>query len=64
MSEATEKLAYTIQEAAQATGVHKATIWKRVKEGDLTTFKWCGRTLIRAEVLRAALDRAEQGRAA
>lgn len=57
------KLCYTIQEAAKVTGVHKATIWKKVAAGELTTFKWCGRTLIRAEVLQASLDRAD-GRAA
>lgn len=52
------KLCYTIQEAAQATGVSVTTIWRQIRNGELTTFKWCGRTLIRAEVLRAALDRA------
>lgn len=55
---AIERLSYTVAEAAQATGVSKATIWRRVKEGELATFKWCGRTLIRAEELRRALDRA------
>ena len=60
----TPKLAYTVQEAARATGVCKATIWKRIKDGELTAFKWCGRTLIRSEVLRAALDRADHSRAA
>lgn len=54
----TDKLSYTVQEAAKATGVSKATIWRRVKAGELSTFHWCGRTLIRAEELRAALDRA------
>ncbi len=53
-----ERLAYTVAEVAQATGVSKATIWRRVKEGELRTFKWGGRTLIRADELRRALDRA------
>jgi hypothetical protein len=52
------KLSYTIPEAAKAIGVCKATIWRQVKAGELTTFRWCGRTLIRADVLQSALDRA------
>lgn len=53
-----DKMSYNIPEAAKATGVGKTTIWKQVKEGDLTTFKWSGRTLIRRDVLQAAIDRA------
>lgn len=58
-----DKLAYTIGEAASAVGVSKATIWRRIKDGDLTTFKWCGRTLIRADTLQHKLDQLS-GRAA
>lgn len=58
MSEPVAKLAYTIGEAASAVGVSKATLWRRIGAGELTTFKWCGRTLIRADVLQSALDRA------
>jgi excisionase family DNA binding protein len=58
METATDKLAYTIPEAAKAVGVCKATIWNRIKDGDLKSFKWSGRTLIRRDVLQAALDRA------
>jgi AcrR family transcriptional regulator len=54
----TEKLAYNIGEAAKAFGVSRASIYNRISSGELSTFKWCGRTLIRADVLQAALDRA------
>lgn len=64
MREETTKLAYTIPEAAKAVGVSKATIWRRVSAGELRTFKWCGRTLIRADVLQGALDRASGSEAA
>lgn len=55
-----EHLAYTIEEAAAATGVCKASIWKKVKDGDVWTFKWCGRTLILASVLKDAVRRSAQ----
>lgn len=58
MTEPVAKLSYTIGEAAQAVGVSKATLWRRIKTGELETFSWCGRTLIRADVLQQALDRA------
>lgn len=57
------KLSYTVNEAAQALGVSRSTIYKLVREKELSTFTWCGRTLIRADVLQAAVDRAS-GRAA
>lgn len=58
MDPAPEKLSYNVPEAAAAIGVSKTTIYKMVNEGDLKTFKWAGRTLIRRDVLQAAIDRA------
>ena len=52
------KLSYTVPEAAKAIGCSKATVWRQVKQGELSTFRGCGRTLSRADVLRAAMDRA------
>jgi excisionase family DNA binding protein len=57
MSEAL-KLSYTIGEASAALGLSRATIYKMIKSGELQKFSWCGRTLIRADVLQRALDRA------
>jgi excisionase family DNA binding protein len=54
----TEKLSYTIGQAAEALGLSRATLYKMIRRGELRTFSWCGRTLIRADVLQAALDRA------
>jgi excisionase family DNA binding protein len=53
-----QKLSYTIGEAASALGLSRATIYKMIKTGELQKFTWCGRTLIRADVLQRALDRA------
>lgn len=63
MTETSDRLAYTVAEAATLSGVSVSSIWRQVRAGELTTFKWCGRTLIRADVLQQALDRAS-GRAA
>jgi excisionase family DNA binding protein len=53
-----EKLSYNVIQAAAATGVSRATIWSLIKEGELESFKWGGRTLIRRDVLQRSLDRA------
>lgn len=58
MTDKPEKLAYTIQEAASAIGVSKPTIYRAIRKGDLRMVKYLGRSLIRAEDLKAALDRA------
>lgn len=58
MSETPAKLTYTIRETAGALGLSRATIYKMIKSGELVCFHWCGRTLILAEVLQAAVHRA------
>ena len=50
------KLAYGIEEAAQAIGVGKSTIWRWVHDGRVKTIKLGGRTLIRREELMRLLD--------
>jgi excisionase family DNA binding protein len=51
------KLAYSIPEAADALGgVSESTVWRMIRDGDLTTSRVRGRTVIRREVLVAYLD--------
>lgn len=57
------KLSYTVDEAAAAVGVSRRTVYALVQKGELQSFKWAGRTLIRRDVLEQALDRASGGRA-
>lgn len=57
------KLTYTINEAASAIGVSRSKVYELLRERQLEAFKWCGRTLIRADVLQQAVDRAS-GRSA
>jgi excisionase family DNA binding protein len=52
------KLSYTVNEAAAALGVSRSSVYAKVREGELSTFTFCGRTLIRADVLQRAVDRA------
>lgn len=61
---AAPKLSYTINEAADAIGVSRRTVYDLIKRGELEKFTWAGRTLIRADVLQAAMDRASGRRAA
>jgi excisionase family DNA binding protein len=49
-------LSYSVKGAAKAIGVSEATIWRRIRAGDLTTFKLGERTLIRRDVLVAFID--------
>jgi hypothetical protein len=52
------RLAYTLSEASAATGVSRRKLYLMRAEGALETFSWGGRTLIRADVLRSAIDQA------
>lgn len=58
MTDAPAKLTYTIRETAASLGLSRATIYKMIKAHELEVFHWCGRTLIRADVLQRAVDRA------
>lgn len=53
-----DRLVYSVAEAARALGVSKGTVYNRMRDGSLKTFRWVGRTLIRADDLQAAIDAA------
>lgn len=50
------KLAYTVEEACEATGIGKTTLYEEAQAGHLLLGKFCGRTVIRAEELRRWFD--------
>lgn len=52
-----DHLSYSVEGAAKAIGISRTTIWRLVQAGELRTFKIGGRTLIRADVLAAFIDR-------
>lgn len=54
-----DKLAYTVQEAAKATGLHRATLYRLAKAGELPLCHVRGRTLIRREHIEAMLLKSE-----
>ncbi len=58
------KLAYTVDESAQALGVSVTTVWTMIREGDVVAKKVRGRTLIPREELQRVLDEAPGARAA
>ena len=51
------KLAYRIDEAAEATGLSRPTIYRLVSRGELEIFRVGTRTLIMASNLEAFLQR-------
>jgi excisionase family DNA binding protein len=52
-----EKLAYRVDEAAQVTGLSKATLYRLVERGELHTIKVGARTLIRRAEIEGYFDR-------
>ncbi|WP_167765258.1 MULTISPECIES: helix-turn-helix domain-containing protein [unclassified Brevundimonas] len=58
------KLAYTVDEAAQALGLSVATVWAMLKVGEITAKKLRGRTLVPRDELERVLGAAPSARAA
>lgn len=58
------KLAYTVDEAAQALGVGVTTMWTMLREGDVVAKKVRGRTVVPREELVRVIDEAPAARAA
>jgi excisionase family DNA binding protein len=50
------KLAYTIQQASEATGLSRALLYRFKAEGKITFRKSAGRTVILAEDMQAFLE--------
>lgn len=58
MREATERLAYSIDEACKATSLGKTGVYKLISEGRLEVRKVGKRSLIPAHSLRRLIDEA------
>lgn len=50
-------LSYSIPNAAKVVGLSPTSIWRLIQGEELVTFKIGGRTLIRADVLQAFVDK-------
>lgn len=48
-----EKITYTMKEAAEALSVGRTTLWKAISDGKLAAIKLGSRTLILADALHA-----------
>lgn len=57
----TERITYSVAEAAARLGISKVTLYAYIKQGRVRSFRWGGRRLIRADDLQAAVD-ASSGR--
>lgn len=51
-----EKLAYTIAEAVDATGLSRDTLYRRHRDGAITMRKVVGRTIIPASDLKRLIE--------
>lgn len=49
-------LTYSIADVVKATGIGRTSIYNAIKAGQLRALKFSGRTLIRAEDLKAFID--------
>jgi hypothetical protein len=58
MAADTDQIVYTPEQARRVLAVGKTKFWAAVKSGEIPTFTWLGKTLVRAEDLTAARDRA------
>jgi excisionase family DNA binding protein len=50
-------LAYSVPDAAKSIGVNQRTVWRLLRDKEMLSFKLGARTLIRADELRAFIDR-------
>nr|WP_314431445.1 helix-turn-helix domain-containing protein [uncultured Brevundimonas sp.] len=58
------KLAYTVDEAAQALGVGVTTMWTMLREGEVVAKKVRGRTVVPRDELLRVIEEAPAARAA
>lgn len=58
------KLAYTVDESAQAMGLSTTTVWTMIREGEVTAKRVRGRTVVPREELQRVIDEAPAARAA
>lgn len=55
-SEAVERLAYTVTDAARALGISERSVYNRINDGTLKRVRVGGRNLIPANALRALVS--------
>lgn len=58
-----DKLAYTVQEAGEAIGISRSTVFDMIRMGELTAKRLRGRTLIARTELQRLLTEAPDARA-
>jgi excisionase family DNA binding protein len=51
-----DRLTYSVAEAADRLSISKVTLYSRIRDGQVRSFLWGGRRLIRHDDLQAAVD--------
>ena len=55
-----DKLCYSIKDAALALSISRSKLYELIASGEVQSFRWCGRRLIRADHLAQAVLRASE----
>jgi hypothetical protein len=54
----TREIVYTTTQARALLHIGRTRFWRAVKDGEIETFRWLGKTYVRAEDLASARDAA------
>ena len=55
-----DRLAYSVEEAAQIVGIGRTLAWQLVRRGEIPSVRVAGRVLVRRRQLEAWLDQQEE----
>jgi len=56
-----DKISYTIAQAVDAIGISRATLYRSIKAGEIRTFPWGGRVLIKRAEIEREIERRSGG---
>ncbi|AMU99413.1 excisionase family DNA-binding protein [Xanthomonas citri] len=60
MSNATDRLSYTLEEASEVTGLGRTTFYQQIALNQIRTFKVGRRRLVSAQALREFIEKKER----
>jgi excisionase family DNA binding protein len=55
-----DKLCYTVKDATHALSISRSKLYELIASGEIPSFRWCGRRLIRADYLADAVRQASE----
>ena len=54
------KLCDSVKDAARALSISRSKLYELIASGEISSFRWCGRRLIKADHLAEAVERASR----